>query len=108
MQRSLITILILAALAMAGCYPVLDTSIPANQAIVEARRTPAPAIVPVEEVPTVEPCTVKGNVSASGEKIAHVEGQANYTNVVIDPEHGEKCFPTLDAAIAEGWRSAQR
>lgn len=71
---------------------------------------PAPPIEP-QLVPTVTPtpeCLIKGNVSSSGERIAHSPGQANYDNVVISPERGEKMFCTLDEAIAEGWRAAQR
>lgn len=73
----------------------------------------APAVLPTEEpslLPTVTPtpCPIKGNIAADGTRIAHSPGQANYDNVVISPEKGEKCFATLDEAIAEGWRAAQR
>lgn len=70
---------------------------------------PAPPIEPAV-LPTITPtpCVIKGNINAQGEKIAHSPGQANYDNVVIDEAKGEKCFATLDEAVAEGWRPAQR
>lgn len=72
---------------------------------------PAPP-APIDE-PDVKPfdpvpCLIKGNISASGEKIAHSPGQANYETTEIDPAKGEKCFATLEEAEAEGWRAAQR
>lgn len=60
--------------------------------------------------PAPEPCelVIKGNINAQQEKIAHSPGQANYENTVITPANGEKWFCTLEQAIAEGWRAAQR
>ncbi len=116
MQRSLITILILAALAMAGCYPVLDTSISANQAIVEARRTPAPAIVPAEEVGEVlpdpvpePPCiVVKVNRSKDGTFVYHMPDGAYYDQVRIDESRKEFFACSEQEAIDAGARKSQR
>lgn len=78
------------------------------------RLLPAPPVPPIEPqiLPTITPTpcelVIKGNVSSSGEKIAHSPGQANYENTQIDPAKGEKMFCTLEEAIAEGWRAAQR
>ncbi len=126
MQRSLITILILAALAMAGCYPVLDTSIPANQAIVEARRTPAPQALPVPlaepVVVPVEPtaqaieieeegqvdCNIAGNINRAGEKIYHLPTGAYWSQVRIDLERGEEWLCSENEAIEKGYRKSGR
>ncbi len=75
---------------------------------VGVRLLPGPApVVPAE--PTVTPCepVIKGNVASDGSKIAHSPGQANYDNVVVTPERGEKTFCTLEDAEAEGWRAAK-
>jgi hypothetical protein len=64
---------------------------------------------PVTIEPQVAPpCDIKGNVSATGERIFHVPGQANYQNVIIDPEHGEACFATEGEAVQAGFRKALR
>lgn len=68
-----------------------------------------PTATPETLVPTPTPeCLIKGNVSSSGEKIAHSPGQANYDATVIDESKGEKWFCTLEEAEAEGWRPAER
>lgn len=78
------------------------------------RLLPAPPIPPIEPVvlPTITPTpcdpVIKGNIASDGTRIAHSPGQANYNTVVIDESKGEKLFCTLDEAIAEGWRPAQR
>lgn len=75
-----------------------DAIATATQVVIEATLvvTPAPE------------CLIKGNVSRSGEKIYHTEGQANYARTVIDPEHGEAWFCTPAEAEAAGWRAALR
>lgn len=75
--------------------------------------TLTPELPPLPPLPTPEPevlpeALIKGNISKSGEKIYHVPGQANYDNVIIDPDHGEKYFYTEDEAIEAGWRKALR
>lgn len=73
---------------------------------------------PTEEglLPTVTPnptevaevcLDIKGNISASGEKIYHMAGQANYLNTKIDKE-GEQFFCSEEAAQEAGFRKAQR
>jgi hypothetical protein len=66
-----------------------------------------PVTIEPAVLPTVE-CLVKANVSATGEKIFHVPGQANYGTVIIDPEHGEACFTTEGEAVQAGFRKALR
>jgi len=51
-------------------------------------------------------CTIKGNISASGEKIYHMQGCGSYTKTTIDESRGEKWFCTEAQAQAAGWRKA--
>jgi micrococcal nuclease len=52
-------------------------------------------------------CTIKGNISANGEKIYHVPGQKYYTQTVIEPEKGERWFCSEAEAVAAGWRKSK-
>ncbi len=116
MQRLFITTLILSVLAMAGCYPVIDTRISANQAIVEARRTPAPAVAPAEEVGEVlpdpapePPCIViKVNRSKDGAFVYHMPDGAYYDQVRIDESRKEFFACSEQEAIDAGARKSQR
>ena len=51
-------------------------------------------------------CTIKGNISASGEKIYHLLGCGSYAKTQIDESHGERWFCTEAEAQAAGWRRA--
>ena len=51
-------------------------------------------------------CSIKGNISASGEKIYHVPGCGSYSKTVIDESRGEKMFCTEAEAQTAGWRKA--
>lgn len=51
-------------------------------------------------------CTIKGNISSTGEKIYHMIGCGSYTKTVIDESKGEKWFCTEQEAINAGWRKA--
>jgi micrococcal nuclease len=51
---------------------------------------------------------IKGNVSASGEKIYHVPGGAFYDKTLINPATGERYFCTEAEAAAAGWRRSLR
>ena len=51
-------------------------------------------------------CTIKGNISASGEKIYHTQGCGSYSKTTIDESHGEKWFCTEVEAQSSGWRKA--
>lgn len=65
---------------------------------------PAPTIEPEVVPPTPTPeCVVRGNVTASGEKIYHVKGQANYNTV-----KPEECFANEESAVAAGYRKSLR
>lgn len=51
-------------------------------------------------------CTIKGNISSSGEKIYHIEGCGSYSKTKIDESRGELWFCTEEEAISAGWRKA--
>ena len=51
-------------------------------------------------------CTIKGNISASGEKIYHLQGCGSYSKTTIDESHGERWFCTEAEAQSAGWRRA--
>lgn len=50
-------------------------------------------------------CTIKGNVRA-GEKIYHLAGCDNYTQVIVDEAFGDHWFCTENEAIAAGFSKA--
>ena len=50
-------------------------------------------------------CTIKGNISAKGDRIYHLPGTSTYTRTVIDERAGERMFCTEDEAKAAGWRA---
>jgi len=52
-------------------------------------------------------CNVKGNISASGERIYHVPGQEYYYATGINWLRGERWFCSERAARASGWRKAR-
>lgn len=57
---------------------------------------------------TTKECSIKGNISSSGEKIYHTPGQQHYTDTVIDAGKGERWFCSENEAIDAGWRKALR
>ncbi len=52
-------------------------------------------------------CTIKGNISSSGEKIYHLPGCESYDKTVIDESRGEHWFCTEEEAGNAGWRKAK-
>ena len=65
--------------------------------------------LPSERVAEGQPneCPIKGNISASGERIFHSPGQRHYGRTRIDESAGEKWFCNADEAEAAGWRAAK-
>jgi micrococcal nuclease len=51
-------------------------------------------------------CAIKGNISATKEKIFHVLGCPNYGQTVIDTTKGERMFCSEQEAKDAGWRKA--
>ena len=52
-------------------------------------------------------CQIKGNISASGERIYHLPGGAYYDATKIDPAKGERWFCSEAEAQAAGWRKSK-
>lgn len=52
-------------------------------------------------------CTIKGNISSSGEKIYHVKGCGSYNVTKIDEARRERWFCTEKEAVTAGWRKAK-
>lgn len=53
-------------------------------------------------------CPIKGNIGASGKRIYHMPGQADYASTRIDPKKGEGWFCSEAEARAAGFRPAAR
>ena len=56
--------------------------------------------------PTKSECNIKGNISASGEKIYHLPGCGSYAKTQIDEKRGERWFCSEKEAQEAGWRKA--
>ena len=52
-------------------------------------------------------CTIKGNISSSGEQIYHILGAQHYERTKIGTAKGERWFCTEAKAVAAGWRKAR-
>src|SRR3990167_7640339 len=66
-----------------------------------------PLATPTAQAATANPsCTIKGNISASGEKIYHLQGCGSYSKTTIDEKRGERWFCTEAEAQFAGWRKA--
>jgi endonuclease YncB( thermonuclease family) len=53
-------------------------------------------------------CTIKGNISRSGDRIYHLPESRDYARVMIDEQAGERMFCSEAEALAAGWRVPQR
>ena len=49
-------------------------------------------------------CEIKGNVNRKGNKIYHVKGWRDHTNVRLKADEGDKCFQTVSEAESAGFR----
>ncbi|MBI2476272.1 MAG: thermonuclease family protein [Candidatus Taylorbacteria bacterium] len=69
---------------------------------------PATAVMPsAAQASASNPsCAVKGNISASGEKIYHLQGCGSYAKTTIDESRGERWFCSEQEAQTAGWRRA--
>ena len=52
-------------------------------------------------------CTIKGNISAGGQRIYHLPGSLDYDRTRVDDRAGERMFCSEDEAKAAGWRAAR-
>ncbi|MDO8466588.1 MAG: thermonuclease family protein [bacterium] len=82
-------------LGLWGSCPI-QTTPPASQPT-----TPTPV------APSGSSCTIKGNISSTGEKIFHVEGCGSYSKTQIDEARGEQWFCSEADAVSAGWRKAK-
>ncbi|WP_226913351.1 thermonuclease family protein [Gephyromycinifex aptenodytis] len=57
--------------------------------------------------PVAGRCTIKGNISSSGEKIYHLPGQRYYNATKITLNKGERWFCSTRDAQRAGWRPAK-
>ena len=65
-------------------------------------------VVPLLQTGNRGACAIKGNISASGERIYHVPGQEHYSRTRISTSRGERWFCTEADARAAGWRRARK
>jgi len=66
------------------------------------------SITPTVQVqePSKSQCNIKGNISASGEKIYHLPECGSYAKTQIDEKRGERWFCSEEEALEAGWRKA--
>ncbi|MFA6405438.1 MAG: thermonuclease family protein [Candidatus Paceibacterota bacterium] len=72
----------------------------------ETTTTTVPSTTQTSSSASDPSCTIKGNISSSGEKIYHMQGCGSYAKTVIDESRGEKWFCTEAEAQSAGWRKA--
>lgn len=74
-----------------------------------AKPTTKPAAKKPAPKPTPKPgnCSIKGNISNSGERIYHVRGQRYYNATKISTSKGERWFCSARDAQRAGWRAAK-
>lgn len=107
-------------LATVTTYPpnikYVDKLLKAQQDAREARLgiwsdDPCPASNPPNpsdpSAPTSSNCLIKGNISSSGEKIYHIQGQRYYEKTKIEENKGERWFCTEEEARSAGWRKSK-
>ena len=61
-----------------------------------------------QETQQPQTCLIKGNISASGERIYHVPGGQYYNATRINTSKGERWFCSENEARAAGWRRSLR
>lgn len=78
-----------------------------HEEIIEGTQTETNNQNQTAEQPTGD-CTIKGNISSSGDKIYHMPGQQFYDVTQIDTSKGEKYFCSREEAEQAGFRASQR
>ena len=91
-------------LAFAGAEQVSGGAAPQDRA---GEAAPLYAIDVAEDAPAQD-CSIKGNVSRSGERIYHVPGGRFYDRTKINESAGERWFCSEEDALAAGWRRAKQ
>lgn len=80
-----------------------NASLPGNETGNTIEKTAESTPPPVHD----PSCQVKGNISATGEKIYHIPGGSFYGRTTIDESAGERWFCTEAEATAAGWRKSK-
>ncbi|KKS44073.1 MAG: Micrococcal nuclease-like protein [candidate division CPR1 bacterium GW2011_GWA2_42_17] len=80
-----------------GLWTACDSATPAVSV------TPTAAVTASASNPS---CAIKGNISAAGEKIYHLQGCGSYAKTTIDESRGERWFCSESEAQSAGWRKA--
>jgi cytoskeletal protein RodZ len=86
--------------------PITQATAPSVNIPTQPIIQPAAATCPqgcTDQSPT---CSIKGNISNTGEKIYHIPGGGSYSATKIEPSAGERWFCTEAEAQANGWRKA--
>jgi hypothetical protein len=71
-----------------------------NERTASASTTPAKDLAPQRSG-----CSIKGNISAKGERIYHSPGMGSYADTRINASSGERWFCSEREAQAAGWRA---
>jgi micrococcal nuclease len=79
---------------------------PADTRVNTSAASQSPSATPSVQDSAPGSCLIKGNISASGEKIYHLPGCGSYAKTQIDASRGERWFCTESEAQAAGWRRA--
>lgn len=88
-----------------GGSTIVPVPIPVGGSTKPSTITPAPK-PPVQETPK-QSCSIKGNISSSGEKIYHLPSGRDYGKTQIDTSKGERWFCSEAEAVAAGWRASK-
>ncbi|WP_449618998.1 sunset domain-containing protein [Sphingomonas agrestis] len=62
----------------------------------------------LDPAPPGRRCSIKGNVSAQGERIYNFPGSRTYSEVRIDVRNGERWFCSAADAARHGWRPVRQ
>lgn len=58
-----------------------------------------------QDAGAAKPCSIKGNISGSGEKIYHTTASPWYAHTKINEGKGERWFCSEEEAVQAGWRA---
>ena len=106
---ALATMILAIALAFTGAAQVPGGAVPQDRDAIEiAGEGVRLYAVDAPEVAQAQDCSIKGNISKSGERTYHVPGGQFYDRTKIDEGAGERWFCTEEEAVTAGWRRSKR
>jgi hypothetical protein len=79
----------------------------ASYFVPQAEQHPLPTVHRLGSPSAPNGCTIKGNISVTGERIYHMPGQRYYDATIINPARGERWFCSQWEAWWAGWRKAK-